>query len=347
MANIKSAIFERLGIEKYKYLSQFLDLEAPTTFVVATNDQFNIDFLPEKHYKTIVNIQKINDLQHINQFFQSVNSKLEIGGTFVYSFETFRSREYRIFKKYPRIIAYPYYILDFIFKRIFPKLPLLRRFYFFITLGRNRVLSKTESLGRVVSCGFKIVDYTKINNLNYCIARKVGEPETDIRASYQPIIQMPRIGKGGKIIRVFKFRTMHPFAEYLQDYVLHLNGYSELGKPANDFRLTPWGRFLRKYWLDELPQLINVLRGEMNLVGIRPLSRLVFDARPKDLAELRIKYKPGCIPPYVALLMPEMEGTIEAERIYFTEKKKNPYTTDIKYFIKAVYNILSNKIRSA
>jgi lipopolysaccharide/colanic/teichoic acid biosynthesis glycosyltransferase len=140
---------------------------------------------------------------------------------------------------------------------------------------------------------------------------------------------------------------MHPYAEYIQDFVLSLNGYSPIGKPAEDFRLTAWGKFFRKYWLDEVPQLINVFKGEMKLVGIRPLSLRFLEEYPEDVKEQRIKHKPGCVPPYVALLKQDVEQYIESEKIYMNEKEKHPYTTDIKYFSKAVYNIVTNKIRSS
>jgi lipopolysaccharide/colanic/teichoic acid biosynthesis glycosyltransferase len=69
-----------------------------------------------------------------------------------------------------------------------------------------------------------------------------------------------RVGKGGKIFKIIKFRTMHPGAE---------NGQPVWTAP-NDNRITKVGKFLRKTYLDELPQLINVLKGEMSLVGPRP-----------------------------------------------------------------------------
>ncbi|RMD61004.1 sugar transferase [Candidatus Parcubacteria bacterium] len=82
-----------------------------------------------------------------------------------------------------------------------------------------------------------------------------------------------RTGKGGRRFKMYKFRTMVPNAEELKAKYAHLN---ELQWPdfkiTNDPRVTPIGRFLRKTSLDELPQLINVLRGEMSLVGPRPTS---------------------------------------------------------------------------
>ena len=85
----------------------------------------------------------------------------------------------------------------------------------------------------------------------------------------------------------------------------------------------------------------------MKLVGVRPLSLVRFNQFPEDLQIERIKYKPGCFPPYVALCMPDDKGNIEAERIYLRDKERNPYFTDIIYLFKAVYNIITNKIRSS
>jgi lipopolysaccharide/colanic/teichoic acid biosynthesis glycosyltransferase len=82
-----------------------------------------------------------------------------------------------------------------------------------------------------------------------------------------------RTGKGGRRFHMYKFRTMVPDAEELKSKYAHLN---ELQWPdfkiTNDPRITPIGRFLRKTSLDEIPQLFNVLRGEMSLVGPRPTS---------------------------------------------------------------------------
>jgi len=82
-----------------------------------------------------------------------------------------------------------------------------------------------------------------------------------------------RTGKGGKRFKMYKFRSMVPNAEELKEKYAHLN---ELQWPdfkiTNDPRITKVGSILRKTSLDELPQLINVLKDEMSLVGPRPTS---------------------------------------------------------------------------
>src|SRR6516164_7074369 len=82
-----------------------------------------------------------------------------------------------------------------------------------------------------------------------------------------------RGAKDGKIFRMFKFRTMTIDADERLQGLLHLNVHADprLYKIPDDPRVTRFGAFLRRYSLDELPQLINVLRGEMSLVGPRPL----------------------------------------------------------------------------
>lgn len=82
-----------------------------------------------------------------------------------------------------------------------------------------------------------------------------------------------RTGKGGRLFPMYKFRTMVPNAEKLKKELAHLN---ELEWPdfkiTNDPRITKVGKILRKTSLDELPQILNVIRGEMSLVGPRPTS---------------------------------------------------------------------------
>jgi len=89
-----------------------------------------------------------------------------------------------------------------------------------------------------------------------------------------------RTGRDGERFRMFKFRTMVPNAEKLKASLRHLNVLPPPDfKIPNDPRITRVGRFLRRTSLDELPQLINVMRGDMSLVGPRPTS---FEPRTYD-----------------------------------------------------------------
>lgn len=345
--NLNKLVKDQVGEEAFDFIQQYIDFENESTLFEATTTRFNILKIPKGKYKSFVNLKRVNDIRWINKFFESVNEKLENGSLFLGFVETKRNRKRRILSRTPFPFNWVHYTSDFILHRALPKMAFTKKVYFYITKGNNRVLTKAETLGRLVSCGFEIKDIREIGRLTYFVVEKTKEPVYDLNPSYGPLFKMPRVGKEGKIIKVYKFRTMHPYAEYLQDYILQINGYSEIGKPANDFRMTTWGKFMRRYWLDELPQLINVLKGEMKLVGIRPLSKRFLAEYPKDVLEMRSKHKPGCVPPYVALLKQDVEEYIESERIYLLEKEKHPHTTDFKYFFKAVYNIITNKIRSA
>lgn len=106
------------------------------------------------------------------------------------------------------------------------------------------------------------------------------------------LFRQQRTGKGGKRFPMFKFRTMVTNAEELKKEYAHLN---ELTWPdfkiTDDPRVTSVGRFLRKTSLDELPQILNVLRGEMSLVGPRPTS---FDVSTYSLWHTeRLEVVPG------------------------------------------------------
>lgn len=329
------------------FTKKHIDLESNNTFLVSTTNVFNI-INSKVDIKDIVNLSKINNIRYINKFFECVNENIEIGGTYICCSETIDSRRKR--QKIGKIplLRNIFFLIEFIFLRIFPKIWGVKKIYFFITRGRRRLLSKAEVLGRLVSCGFQIIDLKTINGLLYIVVKKSSKPEYNKNASYGPLYRMPRVGKGGKIIGVYKLRTMHPYAEYLQEYLINSQGYAESGKPKNDFRLTFWGKNIRKFWLDELPQLINLLKGDLKLVGVRPVSKYYFENLPEDVKKKRLKHKPGCIPPYVSLnRKSSLEEVLKAEMEYMTEKEKKPYFTDTKYFFKALFNIIFRGKRSA
>lgn len=94
-----------------------------------------------------------------------------------------------------------------------------------------------------------------------------------------PIFSQDRVGRDGKIFKFYKFRSMVPNAEAKLHEVLEQNEMDgPVFKMKNDPRITRVGRFIRKTSIDELPQLINILKGDMSIVGPRP-------ALPREVAE--------------------------------------------------------------
>jgi len=344
--NISEVIAKETSRQTLEFISQFYTPSIDDALIISTTSPFNLLNRPKALYKLIINLKRINDIQYINKFFETVNSKLEPKGIFIGWVETFTLRKQRILDKYPQGTNYLIYSIDFIFHRIMPKVPLVKRIYFFITRGQNRVLSKAETFGRLYSCGFEIVTENSFEGHLYFVVVKVKEPVYDNHPTYGPLIKLPRLGKGGKIISVYKLRTMHAYSEYLQGYVFQQNKLQSGGKFKNDFRVTTLGRFFRKFWLDELPMLINLLRGDIKLVGVRPLSKHYYSLYTKELQEKRISYKPGLIPPFYADMPRTLEEIMTSEMKYLESYQKNPFTTDVRYFFKALYNILFRKARS-
>jgi len=344
--NVRIQIVDFAGKEVLSYFESFIDVTSKDTYVSVDSKKWDKNSL--KDVNNFVCLNKVNDVRYINKYFEKINSKLTNGGIFIGCLETLSARRNRISIKKIPIFNNIYFSFEFVLKRILPKLSFTKKHYFDITKGNDRLLSKAEGLGRLVSSGFKIMDFKTINGLLYFVVKKEKEPSFDLNPSYGPVYKMPRLGKNGKIIKVYKLRTMHPYSEYLQDYVLKANGYAETGKPAEDFRIPTWGKFMRRCWLDELPQLINVLKGDMKLVGIRPVSERYFQDIPKEMQKLRLTQKPGCIPPYVALNRDgNVMSVLQSEKEYLEEKIKSPNTTDTKYFFKALFNIVFKHKRSA
>ncbi|KKN59227.1 hypothetical protein LCGC14_0543970, partial [marine sediment metagenome] len=139
---------------------------------------------------------------------------------------------------------------------------------------------------------------------------------------------------------VYKMRTMHPYAEYLQDYVYHKHDLQDGGKFNNDFRISSAGRIIRALWIDELPMLLNWIRGDLKLVGVRPISEHYFSLYSQVHQELRIKYKPGLVPPFYADLPKSLEEIEASEKKYLNAYDKHPFLTNWKYFWKAWFKIL-------
>ena len=343
---MKELIIRESGEKVFNFISQYLNSGKSKTLVISTTTSFNIDNQPDNHFETIINLKRINDIRRINKFFESVNAKLQLGGIYINNAETYFLRKKRILKKYPPVLNNIYYSFDFLFKRVFPKLPITKNIYFFITRGNNRILSQAEILGRLYSCGFGLLSEKYISGELFFITKKIKEPAFDYNPTYGLIVRLKRIGKGGKFINVYKMRTMHAYSEYIQHYVFDSNNLQEGGKFNNDFRVTTTGKFIRKFWIDELPMFINIFKGNVKLVGVRPLSEHYYNLYDEELQKKRIKFKPGLIPPYYADMPKTLDEIMASELKYLEEYEKHPFSTDVKYFFKATYNILFKKARS-
>ena len=314
--------------------------------VMSTTTIFNITNLPLGKYDYIINLHKINDIKNLDDFMDAVNNKLESEGYFFCCVETKDQRKRRLLKKFPPVVNYLYYICDFIIKRVLPKLKFTRGIYLFLTRGENAVLSRAEALGRLSRAGFRIKQESFIENKLCIEARKICDPLPKNENIYGPLIALPRVGKEGKIMKVYKLRTMHPYSEYIQDYVYKLHDLQDGGKFKNDFRITSWGAICRKIWLDEFPMFINYFRGDMKFFGVRPLSKHYFELYNKEVQERRIRYKPGLIPPFYADMPADLDAIQASELKYLNSFDKHPFLTDFRYFWKSFWNILFRKARS-
>ncbi len=344
---LQTALLDDVGEKATRFIEDHVDLGDPQTLVTATLTRFNILRQPERHFSTIVNIRRVNDVRYLNKFFEAVNHKLPQNGKFIGCAETSEMRRARILRKYPPVLNWILYTLDYILKRIFPKFKPTRKIYFFLTRGNNRVLTRAEILGRLYSCGFEVLEESYSNGLYFFVSERIKEPAFDLNPTYGPFITLRRVGKGGKLIKVYKLRTMYPFAEYLQDYIHKNNNLDSGGKFRDDFRIATSRAILRRFWIDELPMLLNVFKGQIKLVGVRPLSQHYFNLYSKELQEKRTQYRPGLIPPYYADLPKTLEEIQASEMRYLESFERHPLRTQWRYFWKAVWNILFKKARSA
>ncbi|HPN35494.1 MAG TPA: sugar transferase [bacterium] len=325
---------------------QLQDLQASECLAFNTHTPYNIEILGNASLRLFVNLHRVNDFRRINYYFLTVHGKLQNGGYFIGCKEPIERVRERFQVKYPELLAMILYSFHFLFFRIWPKVPVLKKIYFIVTKGRGRVLSRAELFGRLSFCGFKIVAAKTIRDNLYYIAQKVKTPSRDITPSYGPLIKIKKIGYGGRIIELLKFRTMHPYSEYIQDYVFENHHLASGGKFQDDFRVTEWGKVMRSLWIDELPQLYNWIRGDITLVGVRALSGHFFSLYPKELQELRVQFKPGLIPPFYADMPKTLDEIVASELEYLRKKQIRPLRTDLEYLGKAAVNIIFRGQRS-
>lgn len=157
----------------------------------------------------------------------------------------------------------------------------------------------------------------------------------------RPVYRQARIGRDGQPFTMFKLRTMVVGADALKPSLRSRNEADGLFKIADDPRLTRVGRWLRHYSLDELPQLVNVLRGEMSLVGPRPLVG-DDDAQITGLDRRRLYLTPGMTGPWQILgsARVPLSEMIKLDYLYVTGWS---LWSDVKILLRTVPYVLARR----
>lgn len=296
----------------------------------------------------IVIKDKLNRIPHLNDALDNWNHQMKIGDQLECEAVSSDQEFNRIRRRYPIVLRELIIGIVYVWHEMLPKMKATRKLYFFITGERHRTYSETEILGRICRGGFKIVENKERNGAMHIIAEKRYEPLERADSCVSPILRMKRVGKDGRLFDVYKFRTMHSYSQYLQDYVYEKNKLNESGKLADDFRVNIWGKLLRPVWLDELPMLMNVMEGSMKWVGVRPLTEHFFSLYTPEMQYLRTRVKPGMLPPfYYEKETPQGLDEIQAsERRYIEAYLEHPFLTDWRYFWGTLYNILVRRKHS-
>ena len=345
--SLQTSILEFSNDATLRYLARYVNLYSSNTFTLRSSELYNIQKLQNYRYDTLINFMPLNQIRGVNKLFATVNDKLPDDGIWICCYEPQSVTKRNILNRYSLVVSWLYYIAFFLYKRVMPKLFMTSRLYFDITEGKNRVLSKAEVLGRLCYCGFEIVAERKIGDLNYVVARRKYRPQIIEKRVYGIFVKLNRVGKNGKMFNVYKLRTMHPYSEFLQAYIYDKYSLQEGGKFNHDIRISTLGRIARKYWLDELPMLFNLLKGDMKLVGVRPISQHYFSLYTKELQDKRTGHTPGLLPPFYADMPKTLEEIEASEMRYLTMcEEKGTLRTDFIYFWKIVFTIIFKRARS-
>lgn len=290
---------------------------------------------------------RLNDVRRQCRFLRDVAGYLPYGGYVVARYQPLSCHDEELQRRYSGLLYRLVYVLDFLWQRVFPKIPVVNRAYFAFTRGRNRVISRIEIWGRLAYSGLAVIGESEpLDGEVYVLARKEGDPIIDRKPSYYPIVALNKVGLHGERIRVHKVRSMYPFSEFLQKRIFEEHGLSSTGKFANDPRLTEYGPFVRRYWLDEVPQLFDWLRGDIKLVGMRATSPHFLSLYPAELYELYVRIKPGLIPPIFDEETDGFDDIVETELKYLRSYAQAPILTDIRCLGATINDIVFRGVRS-
>ena len=360
----KQTIVSQIRSDLDKPIVEFIeknlpDLQGGTGGMLVLDDITTTDSQSESApVGLLVGRTRINDVHRLNMFLQFCVKRIIMGGYFVVRYMPLENVAKKLKDRYTGVLYWAVGILHYMWYRAIPKIPWLDILYFWrkiswldtfilsITKRRNRVLSKAEVWGRLSYYGMHVIVESRGDGEIYLIAQRGALPVQGKRPSYYPIVALEKVGLNDGIIRMHKIRTMFPFSEFLQKRIFEDHGLTSSGKFADDFRLTEFGKFLRKYWLDELPQIFDWLRGDVKLVGMRATSRHFLSLYPKELIDLYVQIKPGLIPPIFDESTNGFDQIVEVELTYLRRYWEQPFRTDVLYFFKTFTDIVFKGVRS-
>ncbi|BAT71064.1 undecaprenyl-phosphate galactose phosphotransferase [Thermosulfidibacter takaii ABI70S6] len=160
--------------------------------------------------------------------------------------------------------------------------------------------------------------------------------------------QHTRIGHKGKKFKVLKFRSMYIDAdkklkEILENDPKAREEWEKTFKLRNDPRITPIGKFLRKTSLDELPQFFNVLKGDMSVVGPRPVVEEELNKYYKDNAKYYLSVKPGITGYWQVEGRSDIENYDERVKMDVWYVQNQSFLLDLKIILKTIWVMISGK----
>jgi hypothetical protein len=333
--------------ESISVLVKYLSSSSPAgvDFLIVTNGQDLERVEADRKYDLVLCVSPLNDYVGINEFLRKIHSKLKPGGLLVGRTETLETRKMHILRHRSRAVYGIIFLYDFIVHRALPGLLGSIGFGRKIGIVRHRIMSKCEALGRLRFCGYEILSVREsVGHL--CFVTSAGVAPANGDPCEGILIKIQKQGLRGRQFYCYKLRTMHPYANYLHDYILDNLQIDNNGKVIGDYRVPVWGKVFRKLWLDELPQLLNILKGELTFIGLRHLSKEFLELYPESWRKERANLRPGFVPPYYADCPKTFEGIIESEKRYSRLRKRHPLTADVYYFVRVVINFLTMRART-
>jgi hypothetical protein len=333
--------------EMCEWLQAHKDIFSPDTVFVDAEDPTSMDG-KDRHPKLIALKGDLSRVRHLNTLLNRVNEALPDEGIMVCRSRTSGYQLAQIMNTHPGPLGRILCSLHFFWHRVMARLKITRWFYMAVTKGKNQSFPRVEILGRLCRAGFDVIYERFYAGEFFVMGQKQRAPIWDDDPTNGVLVKLPRVGYQGKKIGVYKFRTMYPYSEYLQPYMYEVNGLGEEGKFADDFRVNQLGRHLRGTWGDEFPMAINLLKRQIKLVGVRPLSRQYLSLYTPEMQALHTSVKPGLLPPfYYERVTPQtIEEVQDSERRYIEAYRKHPFRTDWRYFWGILGNILFRRKRS-